>query len=238
MQYFSRMTYCFIILIFSTSFVTNIYALEVLSLGDSITQGLQRTASKVIYGITNPVNGAANIGGYQPYLNHSLNYYIEPSAVYNWGIAGETSKGGLARIQSVLNSRSADYILILYGANDLNSGISASTTQANIRSMVEISRNANVIPIISEITPYNLHTTRIENQYNPLLNELSLEEGVTIVPMYQKMIQNWNSIPYHSGDGLHLSTEGNNFMGALWFNTIQDINGTHNIVPILQLLLL
>lgn len=218
---------------------TTTYALEILSFGDSITQGLQRTASKIKYGITSPVNGAANIGGYQPFLNKSLDIYIEPSTVYNWGISGETSRGGLMRIQNILNSRQSDYILILYGANDLNAGISASTTQANIRSMIRISRAANVIPIISELSPYNLHTSRIENQYNPLLNDLSIEENVTIVPMYEDMIENWNSTPYHSGDRLHLSTNGYVVMSELWFRAIQDTdNDSYSIAPIIQLLLM
>lgn len=239
MRYLAQKSLYLTIFLISTLSPTPIQALEILTLGDSITQGLQRNASRVIYGIVNPVNGAANIGGYQPLLNTSLDKHIEPSTVYNWGIAGETSKGGLMRIQNVLNSRPADYILILYGANDLNAGISASTTQANIRSMVRTCRAANITPIISELTPYNLHTSRIEYQYNPLLNELSLEENVAIVAMYKNMIQNWNILPLHSGDGLHLSNEGYVVMSELWFQTIQKLNAdAYNIVPIIKLLLL
>jgi len=238
MRYLMQKKFHLTLFLIFISVPTTTYALEILSLGDSITQGLQRTASRIIYGITSPVNGAANIGGYQPFLNASLDKYIEPSTVYNWGIAGETSRGGLMRIQNILNSRQTDYILILYGANDLNAGISASTTQANIRNMVRLSRVANVLPIISELSPYNFHTFRIENLYNPLLNELSIEENVNIVPMYQDMIVNWNSTPYHSGDGLHPNTNGYAVMSELWFRAIQQrVNDDVSIMPIILLLL-
>jgi len=224
------------------------FAFEILTIGDSITQGYQRTADGEVYGVEEPVNGAANIGGYQPILKQKLGEFIEPSTLYNWGIGGDNSTGGVQRIGSVLNSIQADYILILFGANDLYQGISSTTTKANIRSMINQSRDVNVLPIISELSPDNRYNRYIEHYFNPKINALAEEEGTEIVLMYQYMDGKWNTFPYHSGDGLHLSNDGYNKMARLWFYAIEKIENSvpiiepepfiTNIVPIVELLLL
>lgn len=227
-----------LILLFLVFFPSAGRCLEILTYGDSITQGLQRTSGLILYGVTSPVNGAANIGGYQPYLNNILDQNIESSNAYNWGVSGETSLGGLGRIESVLSSRVADYILILYGANDLNAGISASATKANVKSMVQKCRQYNVVPILSELTPYNSFTSQVPYLYNPAIRALAEEENTTIVLMYENMIKGWNSIPYHSGDGLHLSDLGYVVMSNYWFEAIlKEENAGSGMAPIYKLLL-
>ena len=119
-----------LILLMISAASTPAMALEVLTVCDSITQGLQRTSNGQLYGNLSPGNGRANFGGYQPWLNQLLDDGIEPSTVYNWGIGGETSSQTVGRINNVLNSRPADYILILCGVNDLFHGISSSATSA------------------------------------------------------------------------------------------------------------
>ena len=229
------------------------HALEVLSIGDSITQGLQRTYSGVVFGITSPRFGAANVGGYQVRLNTKLDANIEPSSVYNWGFQGELSAGfnpisgapgGVNRIGSVLNSRPADYILIMYGANDLYAGISSSSTSANLGNMIDQSRARDVIPIISEITPNTLFRNGffdflISNDYNPKLKAVAAQKETPIVLMYSKMRSEWNRL-YDSGDGLHLNSNGYNRMGEEWFEVLEKVHqaNNRNIVPLLLPLLL
>ena len=224
------------------------YAKEFLSIGDSITQGLQRRRNGSEYGITSPVNGAANIGGYQPRLKSKLDAGIEPSNVYNWGFGGDLSggsngfsPGGVARIGSVLNSRPADFILIMYGANDLYAGISSNATRANMGNMIDQSLAKNVVPIVSEITP-NIAANRvfydkIATQYNPALKSIAAEKGVEIVLMFYEMYADWENL-YNSGDGLHVSNTGYEKMSQVWFDGIQKVTGNSNSVPSIDLLLL
>ncbi len=220
------------------------YSLEVLTIGDSITQGYQRTRSGAVYGITSPVNGAANIGGYQTRLKSKLDVNIESSNLYNWGIGGERSTGGVGRIGSVLNSRPADYILIMYGANDLYAGISSSTTRANLGSMIDQSKARNVIPIISEITPNiaanGVFDGPIAVDYNPKLKSVAAEKDTKIVLMFFEMRADWESL-YNSGDGLHLSNTGYEKMSQEWFEVLEQvylINSNTNFIPFLIPLLL
>ena len=216
------------------------HAIEAFALGDSITQGLQRTANRTIYGITSPLNGAANIGAYLPGLKSKLDANIETSNLYNWGVGGEVSTGGVGRIGNVLNTRPADYILILYGANDLYAGISSSTTRANVGSMIDQSKARDVVPIVSEITPNiydagGVFDNLIANVYNPDLKNIAAQKDVEIVLMFFEMRAGWESL-YNSGDGLHLSNAGYEKMSQEWFEVLELVhlrNSNSNIVPLL-----
>ena len=214
----------FTILLFTilNSFTANAHAIIVLTICDSITQGLQRTASGVIFGRTVPGNGAANVGGYQPRLNQLLNANVGPSVVYNWGTGGERTFETVGRINAVLNSRPADYILILCGANDVFWGISSNTVKANIAFMIDQSRNKNVIPIISDLTPFTAggRNTAVRLDYNPKILALGQEKTVTAVSQYAALDAGWYSVPYHSGDELHLSNAGYARMADTWFDAL------------------
>ena len=222
-------------------FTLNAHSLNVISFGDSITQGLKRTATGFLYGITSHQNGSVNIGGYQPYLNSKLDSNLEASTVYNWGHGGDRSTDGVSRINGVLNSQSADYILIMFGANDLFHGISSSSTKANISTMVSRSRAKNVEPIISQITHntfVNGFNPAIRLDYNPKIQALANERNVPIALNYVAIDgPNWYAVPYHSGDQLHLSNAGNERLAQEWFDVLKSLNPKAIITPILELLL-
>ena len=234
-----------IITIYSCGWPATGFSVQINTIGDSITQGLQRTKDNFIYGIPYPLNGAANIGGYQPRLKVKIDAAIGSSNLYNWGIGGERSTGGVGRIGFVLSLRRSEYILIMYGANDLYAGISSSTTQANVGSMIDQSRARNVIPIISEITPNTYASggqfdALIANDYNPKLKSLAAFKKTRIVLMYYEMRSGWEFF-YNSGDGLHLSDTGYDKMSQEWFEVFEQVyrlNNRSNIMPVLIPLLL
>ncbi|MBX2868998.1 MAG: SGNH/GDSL hydrolase family protein [Acidiferrobacterales bacterium] len=229
------------------------HGLEVLTAGDSITQGLFRTLGGSQSGVTSPQNGSANFGGFQPRLNQRLDAEVEASTVYNYGVAGANSRDGLTRINTILDSRPADYILINYGANDLYQGISDSANQSFMRLMMIESLEKDVTPIIAEITPNTNREFRsdldgfIKNFYNVRIRgliddfaEASEPRELAIANHYQKLRPGWTSVPHHSGDGLHMGGSGNTVMADEWLAAIKrqiDFDRTISISPILPLLL-
>jgi len=239
------------LIFFNLSWTVSIFAFDIITQGDSITQGLQRRADLSVFGITAPVNGAADIGGYQSRVNARLNAVNKPSTLYNWGIGGENSAQGLGRINAVINTRpNADFILLMYGANDLYQGISAGANRANITSMINISRSRGIVPIIAEITPNFDFGNAIPASYNPGIAAAASATGTTLAPMHSVLAPGWFSVPYNSGDRLHLSNAGYDRMAEVWFNIINAKTATvappppppppepePDITPIINLLL-
>ena len=178
----------------------------------------------------------------------------ETNHLHNYGVAGANSRDGLNRISSTLNSRPADYILINYGANDLFQGISDIANQSFMRLMMIESLDRGVTPIIAEITPNTNTEFRsdldgfIANFYNVRIRglvedfaESNNPVDLSIANLYQQLRGGWNSVPYHSGDGLHMNGNGNSAMADEWFAAIQrqielDSSSSPIIAPI-QLLL-
>lgn len=211
--------------------------------GDSITQGVHRGANKYSYGITSPPNGARVNGSYGPQLE-SLLRQTERSYAYNWGSAGERTHTAVGRINRVLASRQADFILILEGANDLLWRISPSSTKTNLGILIDKSRAAGIEPIISEITPLTCPDgcgrMGQVNILNNMVIDLAAEKHVILSKVLTQFQKGWNSVPYQSGDGIHLSRQGYTVMANAWHKAIlkavQSEKGS--IIPIITPLLL
>ncbi len=89
------------------------------------------------------------------------NNEVRNAIVANWGIGGSSTGFGSRRLlNSLLDTKSQlagnNYIvLIMYGTNDLNFGISSQTTAENIDAMISTARSSFVgfTPIIGAVTP-------------------------------------------------------------------------------------
>lgn len=186
---------------------------DILMFGNSITQGYQRNSSLQVYGSISPPNGARVNGSYGPQLENLL-ASLETSYAYNWGWAGELSSEGLNRIGDVLASRQADYILILEGANDTILGLSTSTASANLGYMVDKAQNSGTEPILCEMVPIsNLgypDGERMSSVYSlsDMVNSLALTKEVAVANVLAPLLDGWDTVPYQSGDGVHLSDQG------------------------------
>ena len=189
--------------------------LIILGFGDSITQG---------YPYRDEPGGGGRFplpdNGYEPTLETLLAVDSRSSQVLNWGVAGEKTYDGLKRINSVLSNPYADYILILEGTNDYWH-ISYETTIFNLGWMIDESRDQNVTPILSTLTPDTLNPEKpITTEYNPAIRELAVQKGVRLADQYAALIGGWElSYTY---DGLHPNAVGYNVMAQTWFNAIPD----------------
>jgi lysophospholipase L1-like esterase len=71
--------------------------------------------------------------------------------VVDQGLPGETSGGGASRAAGAIGT--AQYVCILYGANDLIDGASPDSIAANLESIVTTARAAGAVPIVGTLTP-------------------------------------------------------------------------------------
>jgi len=210
-----------------------------LGLGDSITQGL--------YEVGSPQYGSLVNGGYEPRLSTLISSDSNgrnSATIYNWGKMGEYSAGGVNRVGPVLNSRSADFILLMYGANDAFSflGISQYTVADNIKIMANKARAKGVTPIVSNITP-NTNTelgvdinSFIVNYYNPQIHIMALQENIALADSYTPLWAGW-PFPNAAHDPVHPSSTGYQRIAEAWYKPLKRLLSPA-IAPILQLLLL
>ena len=132
----------------------------------------------------------------------SLNY-----VVVNSGVSGETTAGGLGRINWVLN-QNVDVFVLELGANDGLRGISLAETRENLQAI--INRVRTKYPEISIVLagmqlPPNLGQDYTK-EFKSIFEELAKKNDLEIIPFLLKDVA---GIPeLNQEDGIHPNVEG------------------------------
>jgi lysophospholipase L1-like esterase len=161
-------------------------AAGVVCFGDSITQGYK--------------GGTAT--AYPTYLSKMLD--AASFKVVNAGKGGEDTYQGVSRLSKVLEAYKPKYVLLMEGANDVIERISPATTSFNLENMAQQVKTAGATPILSTITPNSDSSFAPEN-YNPLIVEMSVKGGFTLIDNYAKVVTEWKNLTF---DGLHPNSSG------------------------------
>jgi lysophospholipase L1-like esterase len=195
---------------------------SMVSLGDSITRGSKD--SILSDGI-----------GYPAILERLLTERNgSPQIVFNEGISGHTSADGLSRVAGLLNKHTYPRaFLVQYGSNDaqipIPSGLGLSpgdqgypgSFKYNMQRIISQLISAGKNPYLAKL-PFSLGTYAYLRpylqQYNAVVDELAVENGITAVPpdFYCFFEANTNQI----ADGLHPNGIGYQSMALLWRDTL------------------
>lgn len=127
--------------------------------------------------------------------------------VVNSGVSGETSSGGLSRIEWVLNQK-VDVFVLELGANDGLRGILLKETRENLQAIIDTVRKAypEVIIILAGMQlPPNLGQDYTE-EFRTMFNALAETNKVELIPFLLKDV---GGIPeLNLEDGIHPNIEG------------------------------
>lgn len=109
-----------------------------------------------------------------------------PANIVNASISGETTSGGRARLQSLLNKHKPDVVVIELGANDALRGLSLAATQDNLEAMARNAANAHakILLIGMQIPPnYGADYTK---RFTALYPKVAKQSGAALVPFMLK----------------------------------------------------
>ncbi len=160
----------------------------VLFLGDSLTAG---------YGL------GADLA-YPTHVAASLEAAGRPIEAINAGVSGDTTAGGLARLDWLLRREPA-VVVVGLGGNDGLRGLDLGMTEANLRQIIERSRSAGseVLLLGMRMPPnYGDYAADFEAIYSRLAEELD----VRLVPFLLEGVGGDPSL--NLPDGIHPNEEG------------------------------
>jgi acyl-CoA thioesterase I len=103
-------------------------------------------------------------------------------AVVNASISGETTKGGLARIETDLKRHHPTIVVIALGANDGLRGLPVADTRKNLVGMLEAIRKANARAVIIGIQIPPNYGIQYANDFKRLFGQLAQERKLPLVP--------------------------------------------------------
>jgi acyl-CoA thioesterase-1 len=161
--------------------------------GDSLTAG---------YGLDDPDEES-----YPAQVQKRIDTEHLPWHVVNAGLSGETSAGGLRRVDWVLNQKPDVFVLEL-GANDGLRGTAVDVTRANLQGIIDHVRARypdTRIVLAGMRMPPSMGQDYSES-FHALFPALARKNGITLIPF---LLDKVAAIPdLNQGDGIHPTSAG------------------------------
>ena len=164
-------------------------ATHILAFGDSLTAG---------YGLPASQSFAAQ-------LEKKLQDSGRSVRVTNAGLSGDTTSGGLARLDWSLQDK-PDLVVLELGANDGLRGLDPVRMRANLEAMIERCQKAGSRVILAGMrAPVNWGEA-YRKEFDTVFPELARKYGLTLYPFFlQEVISNQDLL---LDDGLHPNASG------------------------------
>ncbi|MBM3750977.1 MAG: arylesterase [Acidimicrobiia bacterium] len=178
---------------------------EVAFLGDSLTAGyglLQNEAYPALVARELETDGYSEI------------------AVVNAGVTGDTSAGGLARLEWVLEP-SVRILVVALGANDAMRGTAPGETKSNLSRIITTAKSTGrLVVLLGMEAPPNLGDD-YRATFRAIYRDLSSEHGVPLVPF---MLDGVAGVPsLNQDDGIHPTAEGQRLIAALVYPVLRPV---------------
>ena len=165
----------------------------ILFFGDSLTAG---------YGLEDP-----SVQAFPALIQKKIDDAGLPWSAVNAGLSGETSAGGLRRVDWILRQHVKVFVLEL-GGNDGLRGLPPETTRANLQAIIDRVRAkypAAKIVLAGIAAPPNMGAD-FTRAFAAIFPELAEKNGVTLIPF---LLEGVGGRPeFNQPDGIHPNVQG------------------------------
>ena len=142
--------------------------------------------------------------------------------VINAGLSGETSAGGLTRIDWILQNRIDVFILEL-GANDGLRGLPLIQTKSNLQSIIQKVKKkypeAQIV-IAGMMVPPNMGKD-YATEFSYIFNELATENNAILIPFLLDGVGGKPEL--NLPDGIHPNIEGHKIVAQNVYNVLKEM---------------
>jgi acyl-CoA thioesterase-1 len=164
-------------------------AVRIVVLGDSLAAGLGLAADEAFPAVVER-------------LLRGRGHEVE---VVNAGVSGDTSAGGLARLDWVLQ-RPADILVVELGGNDALRGQDLEATEANLRSIVRRGSAAGARVLLLGMDVPSNYGPDYGGRFSALYERIAEDEGIALIPGFVREVGSDPALL--QADGLHPTAEG------------------------------
>lgn len=163
--------------------------IRIVAFGDSLTAGYQLPPEAAF-----PVQ-----------LQKAMQERHPDVSVANAGVSGDTSRGGLSRLDWAIDDK-VDAVILELGANDALRGIDPKLTEQALDALLQklVDRNIDVL-VAGMIAPPNFGEDYAAS-FNPIYARLAKKHGALLYPFFLQGVAADPSL--NQPDGLHPTAEG------------------------------
>jgi acyl-CoA thioesterase-1 len=162
---------------------------KIVALGDSLTAGL----------------GLPEKDGFVPRLQAALAVKGIAAAIVNAGVSGDTTSGGLARLDWSV-PEGTDAVILELGANDMLRGFKPQVTRDALDKIVQRLKDRHIAVLLCGMRAAPNLGGDFARSFEPIYPELAAKYGVLLYPFFLDGVAGDRSLNQH--DGLHPTAAG------------------------------
>lgn len=155
-------------------------------------------------------------------VERTLNKNGKPVKAINAGLSGETSAGGLSRIDWILR-QPIDIFVLELGANDGLRGLPVEQTKKNLQTIIDKvkAKYPNVkIVIAGMMVPPNMGADYV-NSFQKIFPELAKKNNATLIPFLLENVAGNSKL--NLGDGIHPNVDGHKIVAENVISAIEPL---------------
>lgn len=126
--------------------------------------------------------------------------------IINASISGETTRGGLKRLDGILERHQPDAVFIELGGNDGLRGFNLSTVRSNLEQIIDKAQSAGVKVALSQVMVPPNYGPRFTKRFKDLYREVADDKNVPLIPFFMEPLME-ESPDYVQNDGIHPTAE-------------------------------
>lgn len=156
--------------------------------------------------------GLARNTGWVEQLNVALAKAPTPATVINSSISGDTTSGGLARIDAALKQHQPTIVIVELGANDALRGLPLTLTQKNLTEMIVRSQaiGAKIVLVGMQIPPN--YGREYADGFKNMFSNIATQTGSALAPFLFEGFADKRQ--YFQADGIHPNESAQRLMLA------------------------
>lgn len=177
---------------------------RIVAFGNSLTAGLGVTADE-----TYPARLQRRLDG------EGLRY-----RVINAGVSGDTTAGGVRRVDWILKSR-PDLVILELGANDGLRGLNLQETKANLERIIQRFQQASVTVILAGMKLPPNYGAEYTKGFEAMYPALAKQYRLTLIPFFLDGVA--GSATLNQSDGIHPTGEGYRIIADKVLETVKPL---------------
>ncbi|MGH9323190.1 MAG: arylesterase [Vicinamibacteria bacterium] len=190
----------------------------------AVVTGPDRAAQKKIVAFGDSLTAGYGIGldeAYPAVLQRLLDAEGYPYEVVNAGVSGDTSAGGVRRLDWVLDGRDVEILILALGANDGLRGLPPSEMKKNLAEIIEHAKSRGVRVLLAGFeAPPGARDVYIQD-FVAVFPELASEHEIALMPSLLHDIAGVARL--NQEDGKHPNVEGARVLAESIFRSLKPL---------------
>lgn len=178
---------------------------KIVAFGDSLTAG---------FGLTEKES-------YPYLLQQQLNADGYNYEVVNAGVSGDTSLGGLERIDWVLDAGDVEILILELGANDLLRGVPPEKMKENLDKIITKAKAKNIKVLLCGMLAPPTMGSEYQRAFTVAFPDLAAKHKVAFLPFVLENVALHKEL--NQADGIHPNAEGEKIMTANIYQALKPL---------------